>query len=40
MADLAEVIKDSMSQDVRDRAVLAETLLASLDGLRSGRQFQ
>lgn len=33
MADLAEVIKGAMSLDVRDRAVLAEKLLASLDEL-------
>lgn len=40
MTALAEVINGSMSLEVRDRAVLAETLLASLDELRSGRQFQ
>lgn len=33
MADLTEVIKGAMSLDVRDRAVLAEKLLASLDEL-------
>ncbi len=33
MANLAEVIKGAMSLDVRDRAVLAEKLLASLDEL-------
>lgn len=33
MANLAEVIKGAMSLDVRDRAMLAEKLLASLDEL-------
>lgn len=33
MASLAEVIKGAMSLDIRDRAVLAEKLLASLDEL-------
>jgi putative addiction module component (TIGR02574 family) len=33
MANLTEVIKGAMSLDVRDRAVLAEKLLASLDEL-------
>ncbi len=33
MANLAEVIKGAMSLDVRDRAGLAEKLLASLDEL-------
>lgn len=33
MANLAEVFKGAMSLDVRDRAVLAEKLLASLDEL-------
>jgi putative addiction module component (TIGR02574 family) len=36
MANLAEVIKGAMSLDVRDRAVLAEKLLASLDELSEG----
>ena len=31
MANLAEVIKRAMSVDVRERAALAEKLLASLD---------
>ncbi|HWG97005.1 MAG TPA: addiction module protein [Nitrospira sp.] len=31
MANLAEVMKGAMSLDVRDRAALAEKLLASLD---------
>ncbi|WHZ29811.1 MAG: hypothetical protein OJF51_004613 [Nitrospira sp.] len=33
MTNLAEVIKRAMSLDVRDRAALAEKLLASLDEL-------
>lgn len=33
MANLAEVIKGAMSLDVRDRATLAEKLLASLEEL-------
>jgi len=33
MSDLAEVIRDAMSLDVRDRAMLAEKLLASLEEL-------
>lgn len=33
MSNLAEVIKDAMSLDVRDRAALAERLLASLEEL-------
>ncbi len=33
MPSLAEVIKGAMSLDVRDRAALAEKLLASLDEL-------
>jgi putative addiction module component (TIGR02574 family) len=36
MANLAEVIKGAMSLDIRDRAVLAEKLLASLDELTEG----
>jgi putative addiction module component (TIGR02574 family) len=36
MANLAEVIKGAMSLDIRDRAVLAEKLLASLDDLTEG----
>lgn len=37
MASLAEVIRGAMSLDVRDRAVLAEKLLASLDELREDK---
>ena len=33
MSNLAEVIKGAMSLDVRDRATLAEKLLASLEEL-------
>jgi putative addiction module component (TIGR02574 family) len=33
MSDLAEILKNAMSLDVRDRATLAERLLASLDEL-------
>jgi putative addiction module component (TIGR02574 family) len=33
MADLTDVIKGAMSLDIRDRALLAEKLLASLDEL-------
>ena len=33
MSNLAEVIKGAMNLDVRDRATLAEKLLASLDEL-------
>ncbi|MEX5216887.1 MAG: addiction module protein [Nitrospira sp.] len=33
MPNLAEIVKDAMSLDVRDRAILAEKLLASLDQL-------
>jgi putative addiction module component (TIGR02574 family) len=33
MSNLAEVIKGAMSLDVRDRAMLAEKLLASLEEL-------
>lgn len=33
MTNLAEIIKGAMSLDVRDRAVLAEKLLSSLDEL-------
>lgn len=36
MATLAEVIKGAMGLDVRERAVLAEKLLASLDELTEG----
>ena len=36
MANLTEIIKGAMSLDVRDRAVLAEKLLASLDELSEG----
>lgn len=36
MANLAEVIKGAMSLDVRERAVLVEKLLASLDELSEG----
>jgi len=32
MADLAEVLKNALSLNVKDRAALAERLLASLDG--------
>jgi putative addiction module component (TIGR02574 family) len=34
MPDLAEVLKNALSLDVRDRAALAQRLLASLDELR------
>ena len=33
MPDLDEILKDALSLDVRDRAKLAEKLLASLDTL-------
>ena len=33
MSSLAEILKSAMSLDVRDRATLAERLLASLDDL-------
>jgi len=33
MSNLAEILKNAMSLDVRDRATLAERLLASLDEL-------
>jgi putative addiction module component (TIGR02574 family) len=33
MPNLTEIMKDAMSLDVRDRATLAEKLLASLEGL-------
>lgn len=33
MANLAEVLKNAMSLDVHDRAILAERLLASLEEL-------
>ncbi|MGE0276842.1 MAG: addiction module protein [Nitrospiraceae bacterium] len=33
MPNLAEIVKDAMNLDVRDRAILAEKLLASLDQL-------
>jgi putative addiction module component (TIGR02574 family) len=33
MPNLAEIMKDAMSLDIRDRAALAEKLLASLEGL-------
>lgn len=33
MPNLTEIIKDAMSLDVRDRAALAEKLLASLEEL-------
>jgi putative addiction module component (TIGR02574 family) len=33
MSTLAEILKNAMSLDVRDRATLAERLLASLDEL-------
>lgn len=33
MSNLVEILKGAMSLDVRDRATLAETLLASLDEL-------
>jgi putative addiction module component (TIGR02574 family) len=33
MTNLAEIIKGAMSLDVRDRAILAEKLLASLEEL-------
>ena len=34
MSTLAEILKSAMSLDIRDRATLAERLLASLDDLR------
>jgi putative addiction module component (TIGR02574 family) len=34
MPDLAEVLKNALSLDFRDRAALAQRLLASLDELR------
>ena len=33
MAELAKVLKDALNLDVRDRAALAEKLLASLEEL-------